>query len=247
VREAEVAAVEAPPPPAPLPPAEVAPAEPVREAEVAVVEAPPEPPSPPPVEVAPTPPARDVQVAVVEPPPPAAPRLPEVLPAEPARAVQTAVVEPPQQPAPSPPAEIVPPPARELQVAVAAPRHPDAEKPVQAAPIPQPRPDSAGSNSIGAGRSTIDMNYIGRTVAHLRRHQRYPAEARNRREQGKAVVTFGLDRDGRVNSVRLVSSSGSRSLDREAQAWVQRASPFPPPPGGQPTTLTVPLAFSLAR
>lgn len=57
-----------------------------------------------------------------------------------------------------------------------------------------------------------------------------------------------MDRAGHVLAVRLARSSGSASLDEEAQALVRRAEPLPPPPAELPgTTLTldVPIRFTL--
>jgi protein TonB len=79
----------------------------------------------------------------------------------------------------------------------------------------------------------------------LARHKQFPADARSRGEQGSAGVTFSIDGSGRVTTVKLTSSTGSRSLDREAQSMVRRASPFPPPPGGQALSFSVPVSFNM--
>ena len=84
--------------------------------------------------------------------------------------------------------------------------------------------------------------------AHLERHKRYPRQARRKGKEGRPRVSFTMDRDGKVLSVSLVSSSGTPALDREAMALVQRAVPLPRPPAsisGAQITLTVPINFSL--
>jgi len=43
----------------------------------------------------------------------------------------------------------------------------------------------------------------------------------------------------------LVRGSGVASLDQEATAMVQRASPFPAPPDGRGVNFTVPVSFRL--
>ena len=61
-------------------------------------------------------------------------------------------------------------------------------------------------------------------------------------------VTFSIDRQGRLLSHRIESSSGHPVLDQEVKAMLQRASPMPPIPAnlGQGTlTITVPISFSL--
>jgi protein TonB len=101
------------------------------------------------------------------------------------------------------------------------------------------------SSGIGRGRSQADANYHGLVAAHLARHKRYPAEARSRGEEGRATLTFSLDGAGRVTAVRLVRSSGHPALDRESEAMVRRASPFPAPPARQAMSFTVPVTFNL--
>jgi protein TonB len=104
---------------------------------------------------------------------------------------------------------------------------------------------STAANNIGAGRSDNATNYAGLVSAHLRRHQQYPADARNRGDQGTATVSFSLDGGGRVTSARLARGSGIASIDQEVQAMVRRASPFPAPPGGRPQSFIVPVSFRL--
>lgn len=104
---------------------------------------------------------------------------------------------------------------------------------------------STAAGGVGRGSSDADSNYRGRVAAHLSRHKRFPAEARSRGASGSASVTFSIDGSGRVTSVNLVHGSGVASLDREATAMVQRASPFPAPPGGRGLTFTVPVSFRL--
>lgn len=104
---------------------------------------------------------------------------------------------------------------------------------------------SRSSNSIGRGRSDADTNYRGLVAAHLARYKQFPSEARSRGEQGTVTVAFSLSGSGNVTSVRLVRGSGSASIDREAQAMVRRASPFPAPPAGRGLSFTVPVNFHL--
>lgn len=104
---------------------------------------------------------------------------------------------------------------------------------------------SQAASGIGRGRSDNDSNYHGIVAAHLARYKQYPAEARNRGEQGVATLAFSLDGSGRVTSSRLVRTSGIASIDREVQAMAQRASPFPPPPSGRPMSFTVPVNFRI--
>lgn len=101
------------------------------------------------------------------------------------------------------------------------------------------------SSGIGRGASNADATYPGIVAARLARFKQYPTEARARGDQGSATVTFTLDGDGSVTHVALTKKTGIASLDRESQAMVRRAAPFPPTPTGGPMSFTVPVNFSL--
>ena len=174
---------------------------------------------------------------------------------EPAPAPAEVHVAPP----PAPPVEAEPPP-RPVAVATPAPETP---KPVVK---PKPKrertakrdigeaertrhapsaPASRASNGVGVGRSDADTNYRGLVAAHLSRHKQFPAAARDRGAQGSPSVAFSLDGAGRVTAARLARGSGIAELDQEVVAMVRRASPFPAPPSGRPTSFTVPVNFRL--
>ena len=122
--------------------------------------------------------------------------------------------------------------------APARPRKRDQKRSVATAP-------SNIASGIGRGRSDVTSNYHGLVAAHLARNKRYPADAQQRRDQGTATVSFSIDGNGRVTSVRLVRSTGFASIDQEVQAMVRRASPFPAPPNRQSMSFTVPISFRL--
>jgi protein TonB len=101
------------------------------------------------------------------------------------------------------------------------------------------RQDTSGANLLPKWQKEIS--------AILERNKRYPSDARAKREQGIAKIAFNMDRQGKVLSTRLVTSSGSSALDQEALSLTQR-SQFPPPPvvfAGGEITVTVPVRFSL--
>lgn len=83
---------------------------------------------------------------------------------------------------------------------------------------------------------------------HLKKHQRFPAEARTRGQQGSVVVEFAIDRSGRMVSKKLVKPSGVATLDNEALAAIERASPFPLPPDEEPGEVlkySMPIQFRI--
>jgi len=76
--------------------------------------------------------------------------------------------------------------------------------------------------------------------------KRYPEEAKRRGEEGTVVVSFTIDESGNPVNVRLVSSSGSPSIDNETLRLI-RSLKFPPPPDGKPVNLRVEVEYQLRR
>ena len=74
--------------------------------------------------------------------------------------------------------------------------------------------------------------------ARLNRYKRSPRGGGS----GTVTVSFRMDGNGRVTSVRVARSAG-RILDDAAVSLLRRASPFPAPPGGKGVSLTVPIRF----
>ena len=61
-------------------------------------------------------------------------------------------------------------------------------------------------------------------------------------------VRVTVQRDGKIAAMAVEQSSGSESLDREAEATLKQAEPLPPMPTGVPgeiIELVFPLSFRL--
>ena len=111
------------------------------------------------------------------------------------------------------------------------------------------------SSSIGTGASSVgyddvgnDDDYIKSLQAWLEQHKNYPRAQRLRRQQGKGVLYFKVDRLGRVLAYELVESTGNASLDKEVEAMLSRAQPLPAMPDAiaQSTLeIYVPVEFTL--
>ncbi len=104
--------------------------------------------------------------------------------------------------------------------------------------------------TFGYTTSVTDLPsaWKSRLLAHLERFKLYPETAQSRHEDGVSLLSFTLDRDGRVLSFFIVRSSGSDELDAAAQAMIERASPVPPVPEdvpGQMVQLVVPVRFTV--
>jgi protein TonB len=58
----------------------------------------------------------------------------------------------------------------------------------------------------------------------------YPEEARQHELHGDLLLTVGINRDGSINSIDVIRSSGQPLLDAAAERIVRLAAPFPPLP-----------------
>lgn len=81
-------------------------------------------------------------------------------------------------------------------------------------------------------REYVYANYLRAWVDRAERvgNLNYPDEARRRRLSGQVVISVGVRRDGSVESVRVLRSSGVPLLDATAMRVVRLAEPFPPLP-----------------
>ena len=226
----EMAPAESPPPiaepvpPPPEPEPQVVPPPP----EPPVVAAEPPPPEPPPPE--PPPPEPEAPVAVTEPPPPPPPPPPKHVAKKPPKPIVR------RQEEPQPTQAFIP---------IPQPQYPTASAPVappQTAMAPTPVPAPQPSPEASAG-------YRALLSAWLESHKRYPDAARQRGEEGRAVLRFSVDRSGRVIDYAVTSSSGYPDLDQSVEEMMRGAN-LPPFPAGmtQPRMeVSVTIRFSLRR
>ncbi len=175
--------------------------------------------------------------------PPPAPRVEDLktpAPAEPLPAPSRPVE---QKPLPFTPREArsdIAPPAR-IEPLPVAPRPVPAPSPVEAAPAAPEAPAAASAPS-----STPSPAFQRQVLAALERVRRYPPAARAKREEGVAIISFSMNRAGRVLDASVQTSSGSKTLDRAALETVRRASlPRVPAEFGDPLRLTVPVEYAL--
>ncbi len=120
------------------------------------------------------------------------------------------------------------------------------EKPPEKVEQTSPAPRTTVHTEASAPR--IDPSWQSLLLKHLQQFKNYPAGARERGEQGVAMLAFTMDRNGKVLSRRIVSSSGHPDLDAEVLTLVERAQPLPAFPASMNEDrleLTVPIRFSL--
>lgn len=170
--------------------------------------------------------SQETPVEAPEPDRVVAPEKPKEQPPEPKEVVETPARERSQQSAESLPSE-----------AAAAPSVETAkEAPVSTAPTP-------GS---GASAQRIKTTWQRQLLGHLNRNKRYPNGAGRR--EAEIVVTFTLDRRGKLLDAKVARSSGDARFDEAALAMLRRADPLPMPPplvADNGLTFTLPVSFTL--
>jgi protein TonB len=199
-----------------------------------LLEPPPQPETPPPP--AETPPVLEAPATAAEPVPP--------LPEAPTAVVTEPTPPPPPKPAVKRPPKPIP---RHLETAQPAP-----PPPVQTPPTPVAPPQTASAATpVPAPVPSPDVSagYRALLSAWLENHKRYPDTARQRGEEGRAVLRFEVDRSGRVIDYAVAKSSGYPDLDASIEEMM-RSAILPPFPAGmtQPRIeVSVTIRFSLAR
>lgn len=87
---------------------------------------------------------------------------------------------------------------------------------------------------------------LGRIRAMIESELKYPSIARKLRLEGVVVISFILKRDGIVEKVEILTSSGSTLLDTKAiQTVLDLSGNYPTLP--KTALLTIPVAFSLTK
>lgn len=178
----------------------------------------------------PTPPPAVAQPPVTEPAPTAEqplslPPAPPVARAEP----------PPPKPAPRPrPKPVEPVDRRPPEMALPLPTAPAV--PPQVASLPPP-----------AQAPVVTADYRALLSSWLESHKRYPDAARQRGEEGRAVLRFRVDRTGRVLDYAVVSSTGFADLDAAVESMMRGATlpPFPPSMTTPEIEVSVTIRFGL--
>lgn len=95
----------------------------------------------------------------------------------------------------------------------------------------------------------ISPTWRNALTSWLRAHRTYPEAARRRGDQGRVMLRFTVERDGRVSDAALVQGSGFPNLDDAAVALVRNAHvpPLPADMEDARVTVTIPIAYELER
>jgi protein TonB len=73
-------------------------------------------------------------------------------------------------------------------------------------------------------------DYFEMVRLRVERHKEYPAAARMRQIEGRAMIGFVIAPDGRLSGLKVIKSSRNKALDLAAVSAIQDAAPFPRPP-----------------
>jgi periplasmic protein TonB len=170
-------------------------------------------------------------VAEQPPPPPLAEQPP------PPAAAQAEPPPPPPKPAPKPRPKPAPPVDRPPQeMTLPLPTAPAATPQLASIPPPVQAP-------------VISADYRSMLSLWLESHKRYPEDARQRGEEGRAVLRFRVDRSGRVIDYAVVGSTGYADLDAAVQTMMRGATlpPFPASMTSPEIEVSVTIRFGLTR
>lgn len=96
--------------------------------------------------------------------------------------------------------------------------------------------------------SFVSPAYLAAIRKRIEHFQRYPRYARENGIEGTTVLQFTIRRDGYLEEVRVLESSGFKMLDEAALTAIRDAAPFAPFPQSQSGTtlrLQLPIVFRL--
>lgn len=77
---------------------------------------------------------------------------------------------------------------------------------------------------------------------YLGRNLKYPQVAREQNKEGRAVIQFIVNKNGKVNDATVVRSSGTQELDEEGLRVVRAMPEWVP---GKQAGVAVPVYFTL--
>ena len=78
------------------------------------------------------------------------------------------------------------------------------------------------------------ISFFRRFKANIYNVWNYPERARMREEEGQCLLRIVVSRQGAIEDVQLLESSGSRDLDEEAMRAVRKGQPYGPLPAAFP-------------
>lgn len=138
-------------------------------------------------------------------------------------------------------------PPQDFKSATDAPSTTKVETPPQ--PAVATAPAAAGPTPAEITRLANAKNmWLLAFEKHIKKYRKYPKSAKRKNQEGTPNVTFVIDRAGNLMEARVSRASGVDTLDEEAVAMFQRATPLPAVPPemeGETLQFTMPIVFNL--
>jgi len=104
-----------------------------------------------------------------------------------------------------------------------------------------------GNSTAQASVEALRTGYISANLARIRdkilKNFSYPLIARKLRKSGKVMVAFTVCKDGSVEEISVVESSGFSVLDKNAVDTIKKSCPLPTPP--VKTSIIMPIVYRL--
>jgi TonB family protein len=165
----------------------------------------------------------------------ASPQQTAKAPPPPAEAPPTPDADQPAAPTPTPSDADAAPPAPKTDPNPAPPPAPPSKAP-PGAPLPEPMDMPEPKFAHAATESPViggnaDTRYFTIVYGMIRKHIHEPPHPTPTRS---GAVVFMVDEGGNLVDRRVVTSSGSPTLDMAVMAAIAEAAPYPAPPGWQP-------------
>lgn len=123
------------------------------------------------------------------------------------------------------------------------------DAPVNEAPLASVEPLLPSQPAVPSEKELENFrkNYLQLIRSRIEANKQYPLIARRQHWEGKVGLRFTVNKDSKVEEIKLISSSGYQLLDKAAINSVVNASPFPPPPDPSllPLHLELTIVFEL--
>jgi protein TonB len=94
----------------------------------------------------------------------------------------------------------------------------------------------------------LETEYKAKLRQAIERNKGYPRRAVRLRQEGEVVLGFIIHRDGSIEALRIVESSGSRLLDKAARNAVEKIDgrlPFPEGLERDQWEFSIPISYAL--
>lgn len=174
---------------------------------------------------------------------------PEKTQSEPRRKEAPAARSVARRPASPPSGQKIAPPAKETpqaaETGVAETQLPGEIQDAGASSLPnsaKPQGDGNGKD-LGQTADNYTADHFNSIQNGIQMRLHYPPLARKMGWEGKVLVCFVICKNGRVEDLRVVKSSGFQLLDTNALEAIRRAAPYPNPPAR--VEITVPVVYRL--